>query len=107
MLASSPPHIGDLSVIESAVTLSPDPAVRRMYLHYSQAFSPSPASGEGPRCRWCGECMGLVRIPGLAALEIGTFACAGCHQGSAAAIERDPMTATVVWLDSHDLRPPT
>jgi hypothetical protein len=53
--------------------------------------------------------MNMMRMPGLSAFEIQTFACAGCRQSYyAAAIEGDPMTsAAVFWLDSQDLRPPT
>jgi hypothetical protein len=79
-----------------------------MQLQYSHSSGPSLVPVQRPRCPKCDERMSLARFPGPSAFDIGTFECAGCHLVHAAAVETDPMkSAAVLWLASHDLRPPT
>ena len=76
-------------------------------MHSQYSHSPG-LSVRQPRCPKCGEYMSLARIPGPSAFDIRTFECAACHHLHTATVDTDPMkSAAVLWLTSHDLRPPT
>ncbi|BAL78966.1 hypothetical protein S23_57750 [Bradyrhizobium cosmicum] len=103
----SPSFVGSLSVTESVVGLPPVIRVHRMQLQYSHPFGPSLTPAQQTHCPDCGERLSRMRSSGLSAFDVGAFACAGCHPVHIAAGETDPIKSTaVLWLASHDLRPP-
>jgi hypothetical protein len=68
-------------------------------------YSPSPAPSLVPVI---GERMGRARMPDPSAFSVRTSECPGYHQFRTATVEIDPMkSAAILWLGSHDLRPPT
>lgn len=77
-------------------------------MQYSATSCPSLTSIQRPCCPKCGERMRLERMAScVSAFEIGTFECVSCRPVHAAAVETDPMTSNaVLWLVSHDLKPP-
>lgn len=68
-------------------------------------YSPSPGPSLVPAI---GEHMCLARMPDPSAFSVRTSECPGYHRFRTATVEIDPMkSAAILWLASHDLRPPT